>query len=126
MKSRGTAQGSKQIDERFMRLAIKEAARALGKTGPNPAVGAVIVKNGRLLSKGFHHSAWGSPAEWWKPLERRRPFFTMTAPTAGFGAVLPIARAASLIAKRMKRSSICLLPWVVPRDFILFVSLLFD
>jgi len=40
-----------------MRLAIKEAARALGKTGPNPAVGAVIVKNGRLLSKGFHHSA---------------------------------------------------------------------
>jgi diaminohydroxyphosphoribosylaminopyrimidine deaminase/5-amino-6-(5-phosphoribosylamino)uracil reductase len=57
MKSRGTAQGSKQIDERFMRLAIKEAARAMGKTAPNPAVGAVIVKNGRLLSKGFHHSA---------------------------------------------------------------------
>ena len=40
-----------------MRLAIKEAARAMGKTAPNPAVGAVIVKNGRLLSKGFHHSA---------------------------------------------------------------------
>lgn len=40
-----------------MRLAIKEAARALGLTAPNPAVGAVLVKNGRLVSKGYHHAA---------------------------------------------------------------------
>ena len=57
MKSRGTAQGRSQSDERFMRLALKEAARALSLTAPNPAVGAVIVKNGRPLSKGFHHAA---------------------------------------------------------------------
>lgn len=40
-----------------MRLAIKEASRALGRTAPNPAVGAILVKNGRLLSKGYHHAA---------------------------------------------------------------------
>ena len=46
-----------ESDERFMRLAIKEASRALGLTAPNPAVGAVIVKNGRVLAKGYHHAA---------------------------------------------------------------------
>lgn len=40
-----------------MRLAIKEASRALGRTAPNPAVGALLVKNGRVLSKGYHHAA---------------------------------------------------------------------
>ena len=40
-----------------MRLAIKEASRALGLTAPNPAVGAVIVKNGRVIAKGFHQAA---------------------------------------------------------------------
>ncbi len=40
-----------------MRLAIKEASRALGLTAPNPAVGAVIVKNGRVIAKGYHHAA---------------------------------------------------------------------
>ncbi len=40
-----------------MRLAIKEASRALGCTAPNPAVGAVIVKNGRIVAKGYHQAA---------------------------------------------------------------------
>jgi diaminohydroxyphosphoribosylaminopyrimidine deaminase/5-amino-6-(5-phosphoribosylamino)uracil reductase len=44
-------------DEIFMRLAMKEEARALGRTAPNPAVGAVFVKNGRVLCKGFHRAA---------------------------------------------------------------------
>jgi diaminohydroxyphosphoribosylaminopyrimidine deaminase/5-amino-6-(5-phosphoribosylamino)uracil reductase len=44
-------------DERFMRLAIKEASRALGCTAPNPAVGAVIVKNGQIMAKGYHQAA---------------------------------------------------------------------
>ena len=47
-------------DERFVRLAIREASRAQGLTSPNPVVGAVIVKNGRLLAKGYHCAA-GSP-----------------------------------------------------------------
>ena len=57
MKSRDTPQERSQSDEHFMRLAIKEASRGLGLTAPNPAVGAVIVKNGRLLAKGYHRAA---------------------------------------------------------------------
>jgi diaminohydroxyphosphoribosylaminopyrimidine deaminase/5-amino-6-(5-phosphoribosylamino)uracil reductase len=50
-------------DEKFMRLALTEAQRGIGWTSPNPAVGAVIVKNGRVLSKGWHHRAGGPHAE---------------------------------------------------------------
>ncbi len=39
-------------DAEFMRLALAEAARAMGRTSPNPAVGCVIVKNGRVLARG--------------------------------------------------------------------------
>ena len=41
-------------DERYMRLAIKLAKRAEGLTNPNPLVGAVIVKNNRIIGKGYH------------------------------------------------------------------------
>ncbi len=46
--------------ERFMALALKLARRGLGRTSPNPAVGAVIVKDGTVVGKGFHRAA-GSP-----------------------------------------------------------------
>jgi hypothetical protein len=49
------------------------------------------------------------------------PPFTITAPTAGLGAVRRSAREASVIAKRMKRSS----DLELGLDFILFVLLLF-
>lgn len=42
---------------KFMRAALKEAAKGLGATSPNPAVGAVIVKNGRILARGWHRRA---------------------------------------------------------------------
>ena len=35
-----------------MKLALREAARALGRTSPNPSVGCVIVKRGRVLASG--------------------------------------------------------------------------
>jgi diaminohydroxyphosphoribosylaminopyrimidine deaminase/5-amino-6-(5-phosphoribosylamino)uracil reductase len=50
-------------DEKFMRLALREAAQGIGRTSPNPAVGAVIVKSGRLLAKGWHRCAGGAHAE---------------------------------------------------------------
>ncbi|MCE9587174.1 MAG: bifunctional diaminohydroxyphosphoribosylaminopyrimidine deaminase/5-amino-6-(5-phosphoribosylamino)uracil reductase RibD [Verrucomicrobia bacterium] len=52
-----TSQLDLKSDERFMRLAIQEATKAQGLTAPNPAVGAVIVKNGRVIAKGYHHAA---------------------------------------------------------------------
>lgn len=47
-------------DEKYMRLALKEAKKGLGRTSPNPCVGAVIVKDGRILGRGFHRKA-GTP-----------------------------------------------------------------
>lgn len=52
-----------QSDETFMELAIAEATKVLGKTSPNPAVGAVIVKNGRILATGYTAPAGGDHAE---------------------------------------------------------------
>lgn len=40
-----------------MRRALELAARAAGRTSPNPMVGAVIVKNGRLIAEGYHKKA---------------------------------------------------------------------
>ncbi|MEN8135734.1 MAG: bifunctional diaminohydroxyphosphoribosylaminopyrimidine deaminase/5-amino-6-(5-phosphoribosylamino)uracil reductase RibD [Thermodesulfobacteriota bacterium] len=51
------------LDLGFMRLAIQEARKGLGKTSPNPCVGAVVVKNGRLIGKGYHHRAGMAHAE---------------------------------------------------------------
>jgi diaminohydroxyphosphoribosylaminopyrimidine deaminase/5-amino-6-(5-phosphoribosylamino)uracil reductase len=48
---------------RFMRLALEEARRATGDTSPNPAVGAVIVKRGRVISRGYHRRAGWPHAE---------------------------------------------------------------
>lgn len=50
-------------DEKLMRLALREAARGLGHTSPNPVVGAVIVKSGRVLAKGWHRRAGQPHAE---------------------------------------------------------------
>ncbi|SMO49581.1 diaminohydroxyphosphoribosylaminopyrimidine deaminase [Balnearium lithotrophicum] len=44
-------------DIKFMNLALREAYRAKGKTLPNPAVGAVVVKDGRVISTGYHKRA---------------------------------------------------------------------
>jgi len=40
-----------------MRAAIREALKGVGATSPNPAVGAVLVKNGRILARGWHKRA---------------------------------------------------------------------
>jgi len=40
-----------------MRIAINLAKKAEGMTSPNPVVGAVIVKNGRIIGKGYHGKA---------------------------------------------------------------------
>ena len=42
------------VDEKYMRMAIDLALRAEGRTSPNPLVGAVIAKGGRILGKGYH------------------------------------------------------------------------
>jgi diaminohydroxyphosphoribosylaminopyrimidine deaminase/5-amino-6-(5-phosphoribosylamino)uracil reductase len=50
-------------DKQFMRLALELAEKGKGKTSPNPMVGAVVVKKGEILSKGYHKKFGGSHAE---------------------------------------------------------------
>lgn len=49
--------------ERWMRRAIQLARRGEGLTRPNPPVGAVLVKRGRLVAEGWHRRAGGPHAE---------------------------------------------------------------
>lgn len=44
----------------YMRQALRLAKRALGRTSPNPLVGAVVVKNGTIVGQGYHKKA-GTP-----------------------------------------------------------------
>jgi diaminohydroxyphosphoribosylaminopyrimidine deaminase/5-amino-6-(5-phosphoribosylamino)uracil reductase len=44
-------------DRRFMREALQLAERGRGLTKPNPVVGAVLVKGGKVLARGFHRRA---------------------------------------------------------------------
>ena len=44
-------------DEKFMHEAIRLAKKGLGQTRPNPAVGCVLVKNGRVIARGWHRRA---------------------------------------------------------------------
>lgn len=46
--------------EKFMREALRIARNAEGRTSPNPMVGAVIVKDGRIIAEGWHRKA-GTP-----------------------------------------------------------------
>lgn len=50
-------------DISFMEKALNLAARARGMTSPNPMVGAVVVKNGKIISEDYHKKAGEPHAE---------------------------------------------------------------
>lgn len=50
-------------DERFMREALRLGRHALGRSTPNPAVGAVIVRNGEVVGRGWTLPAGDAHAE---------------------------------------------------------------
>lgn len=52
-----------EFDQKMMRLAFCLARKGLGRTFPNPAVGAVLVRNGQIVGAGFHAAAGGAHAE---------------------------------------------------------------
>ena len=51
------------VDEQFMRLALRLARRGHGTTSPNPTVGAVLVKGGRIIGRGRTAPVGGPHAE---------------------------------------------------------------
>ena len=48
------------IHEEYMRKVFKLALKGSGKTSPNPMVGAILVKDGRIIAEGYHKGP-GSP-----------------------------------------------------------------
>src|SRR5438477_8551449 len=50
-------------DSDWMRLALRLARRGYGATSPNPMVGAVLVKGGKVIGRGWHRRAGGPHAE---------------------------------------------------------------
>jgi diaminohydroxyphosphoribosylaminopyrimidine deaminase / 5-amino-6-(5-phosphoribosylamino)uracil reductase len=54
---------SRAEDRRFMELALRLARRGLGYTEPNPLVGAVAVKSGRIIGCGWHRAFGAEHAE---------------------------------------------------------------
>ncbi len=52
-----------QLDRYYMQMALDEAVKGRGWTNPNPMVGAVIVKDGQVIAKGYHHRCGQGHAE---------------------------------------------------------------
>ncbi|MCK5391461.1 MAG: riboflavin biosynthesis protein RibD, partial [Deltaproteobacteria bacterium] len=48
---------------KYMSIALKLAKKAEGKTSPNPLVGAVLVKSGKIIGEGYHKKAGLAHAE---------------------------------------------------------------
>ena len=51
------------INKKYMRMAIELAKKGAGGVNPNPMVGAVVVKNGKVIGRGYHKFFGGPHAE---------------------------------------------------------------
>jgi diaminohydroxyphosphoribosylaminopyrimidine deaminase / 5-amino-6-(5-phosphoribosylamino)uracil reductase len=52
-----------KTDEKMMREALRLAKRGMGRTSPNPVVGAVIVRDEKIIASGYHKRAGDNHAE---------------------------------------------------------------
>ena len=55
----------KTSDEKYMSKAIELAKRGIGAVNPNPLVGAIVVKDDKIIGKGWHKKFGGPHAEIW-------------------------------------------------------------
>ncbi|MBX5481667.1 MAG: bifunctional diaminohydroxyphosphoribosylaminopyrimidine deaminase/5-amino-6-(5-phosphoribosylamino)uracil reductase RibD [Myxococcaceae bacterium] len=62
-RARRAAEFDRAVAEFFMRIALEEAQKGVGRTHPNPTVGAILVKNGRVIARGHHRRAGTAHAE---------------------------------------------------------------
>src|SRR3990172_5197260 len=63
LESPPSAQQLTELDESMMRRALALAKKGEGRVEPNPMVGCVIVRNGRLIGEGYHRRFGGPHAE---------------------------------------------------------------
>jgi diaminohydroxyphosphoribosylaminopyrimidine deaminase/5-amino-6-(5-phosphoribosylamino)uracil reductase len=52
-----------ELQVKYIKLCFELALKGKGNVAPNPLVGAVIVKNGEIISKGYHKNYGGDHAE---------------------------------------------------------------
>lgn len=69
------------FDEKYMRMALELAKKGCGRVNPNPMVGAVIVKDGRVLGSGYH-------TQYGKMHAEREAFASLNNPEDAVGADL--------------------------------------
>ncbi len=53
----------RDADRRFMRMACRLALKGVGRTSPNPMVGAVLVRGGKIIATGYHRAVGTDHAE---------------------------------------------------------------
>ncbi|WP_130471282.1 bifunctional diaminohydroxyphosphoribosylaminopyrimidine deaminase/5-amino-6-(5-phosphoribosylamino)uracil reductase RibD [Candidatus Magnetaquicoccus inordinatus] len=85
-------------DRHYMEQALRLARRALGQTRPNPLVGCLLVREGRVVGKGYHRQAGGPHAEVWalqQAAEQARgaTAYVTLEPCSHFGRTPPCADA---------------------------------
>jgi diaminohydroxyphosphoribosylaminopyrimidine deaminase/5-amino-6-(5-phosphoribosylamino)uracil reductase len=91
-------------DPKFMKIALALSRRGMGYTEPNPMVGAVAVKNGKILACGFHRAFGAKHAET-MALERvtvpGSTLYLTLEPCSHFGKTPPCVDL--IIAKEVRR-----------------------